>query len=107
MIMLSGGSTSACAPPQKITARPLSVTRDFDDLFSFLVKTPFLKESLVRHQRFLCQNCFNQSHNACLQPLSAPARVCARLPPRLRGFRSATDYDDNHRDTKYQDIVCI
>jgi len=31
--MNSGGSTSACAPPQEISVRPLSVTRNFDDLF--------------------------------------------------------------------------
>ena len=29
----SGGSTSACAPPQEISVRPLSVTRNFDDPF--------------------------------------------------------------------------
>ena len=61
--------------PQEISVRPLSFTRDFNDLFLvktpflkhpfvrhqrsdclFLVKTPFLKDPFLRHQRILCQH---------------------------------------------------
>src|SRR5437867_9421102 len=70
--------------PQEISVRPLSFTRDFDDLF--LAKTPFLKHPFVRHQR---SDYLFFSHNSLFEgPLCPPPEnfMSTFFPAPLQGF---------------------